>query len=156
GSACWRFVFARPGGSRRADFEFLSFVIPAQRAWYHCGIVKRRIFNLLAAVSLVLCGATVAIWVRSHWRGDSIRFPFSGLRVAGLYSGHGKFCVEFYGSPDSEGVWGEFRGHERFSSEKSRKDPYWWEYGHPVLAVFEYGEAAPFMDRGRGVFPFAV
>jgi hypothetical protein len=32
--------------------------------------VKRRVFNLLAAMSLVLCVATVVMWVRSHWRTD--------------------------------------------------------------------------------------
>jgi hypothetical protein len=32
--------------------------------------VKRRLFNLLAAVSLVLCAAALAIWVRSYWSAD--------------------------------------------------------------------------------------
>jgi hypothetical protein len=34
--------------------------------------VKRRLFNVLAAVSLVLCLATAALWVRSCWRLDFI------------------------------------------------------------------------------------
>ena len=29
--------------------------------------MKRRIFNILAAVSLVLCLATAGLWVRSYW-----------------------------------------------------------------------------------------
>jgi hypothetical protein len=32
--------------------------------------VKRRVFNVLAAVSLVLCVATAALWVRSVWTSD--------------------------------------------------------------------------------------
>ena len=32
----------------------------------------RRLFNLAAAASLVLCVATAAFWVRSYWRNDSV------------------------------------------------------------------------------------
>ena len=35
--------------------------------------MRRRLFNLLAMVSLVLCVATVALWVRSYWRSDLIK-----------------------------------------------------------------------------------
>src|SRR5437016_1336568 len=34
--------------------------------------VKRRVFNLLAAVSLLLCVATAALWVRSYIRYDRV------------------------------------------------------------------------------------
>ena len=34
--------------------------------------MKRRLFNLAAAVSLLLCVATLALWVRSYWHGDSL------------------------------------------------------------------------------------
>lgn len=34
--------------------------------------VKRRLFNLLAAVSSVLCAATVVLWVRSSWVCDFV------------------------------------------------------------------------------------
>ena len=34
--------------------------------------MKRRLFNLLAAVSLVLCGATAAMWVRSSFLTDDL------------------------------------------------------------------------------------
>ena len=36
-------------------------------------MLRRRLFNLVAAVSLVLCVATVALWVRSYWRSDLIK-----------------------------------------------------------------------------------
>src|SRR5690242_6266147 len=34
--------------------------------------MKRRIFNLLAALSLLLCAATVVVWVRSYWINDVV------------------------------------------------------------------------------------
>jgi hypothetical protein len=34
--------------------------------------VKRRVFNVLAAVSLVLCVPIVVLWARSYWRYDQI------------------------------------------------------------------------------------
>ena len=36
-------------------------------------MLRRRLFNLVAAVSLVLCVATVALWVRSYWRSDLVK-----------------------------------------------------------------------------------
>ena len=34
--------------------------------------VKRRLFTLASAVSLVLCAAVCVLWVRSYWRADRI------------------------------------------------------------------------------------
>jgi hypothetical protein len=36
--------------------------------------VKRRLVTLAAAASLVLCVAMMALWVRSYWRVDDVRF----------------------------------------------------------------------------------
>ncbi len=36
--------------------------------------MNRRLFNLLAGVSLLLCIAITALWVRSYWRSDAITF----------------------------------------------------------------------------------
>jgi hypothetical protein len=36
--------------------------------------VKRRLVSLAAAVSLLLCVATVALWVRSHYVGDELQW----------------------------------------------------------------------------------
>jgi len=41
------------------------------------GQMKRRLFNLLAAVSLVLCLATLPLWVRSYWRSDDLSYTRS-------------------------------------------------------------------------------
>jgi hypothetical protein len=34
--------------------------------------MKRWLFNLFAGLSLVVCGATAGLWVRSYWRYDSV------------------------------------------------------------------------------------
>ena len=34
--------------------------------------MKRRLLNLLTALSLLLCVAVVVLWVRSYWRGHSV------------------------------------------------------------------------------------
>jgi hypothetical protein len=39
--------------------------------------VRRRLFNLAAGVSLVLCVATVVLWVRSYWREDTVLCLYS-------------------------------------------------------------------------------
>ena len=41
-------------------------------------MVKRRLFNLAAVVSLLLCVATLALWVRSYWRRDSVLVSLQG------------------------------------------------------------------------------
>ena len=35
--------------------------------------MKRRVFNVLAGVSLVLCVATTGMWVRTYWREDQFQ-----------------------------------------------------------------------------------
>src|SRR5262249_12715932 len=51
-----------------------KFLCEARLSW--CAIkspaVKRRVFNGLAALSLVLCLATAGLWVRSQYISDSI------------------------------------------------------------------------------------
>ena len=34
--------------------------------------VRRRLLNLLTALSLLLCVAVVVLWVRSHYRAENI------------------------------------------------------------------------------------
>ena len=59
--------------------------------------MRRRLFNLAAAVSLVLCVSAVAMWVRSHYRFDNICYgsrldPRVGQRFWYLSSGSGYLC----------------------------------------------------------------
>src|SRR5687768_14337477 len=49
-----------------------------QRQWGVPGMrtspMKRRLLNLLTALSLLLCVAVVALWVRSYWRADVLGY----------------------------------------------------------------------------------
>ncbi len=56
--------------------------------------MRRRLFNLAAAVSLVLWVATVVLWVRSYYRFDSLGYFFDcdprvGQRLVYVSSGNG-------------------------------------------------------------------
>jgi len=44
------------------------------------GRVRRRLFNLAAAVSMVLCVGTLVLWVRSYWIGDQWDFQRDSTR----------------------------------------------------------------------------
>ena len=35
--------------------------------------VRRRLLNLLTALSLLLCVAVCVLWVRSYWESDNVR-----------------------------------------------------------------------------------
>ena len=54
--------------------------------------MPRRLLNLLSALSLLLCAAVVAMWVRSHWVGDRLSRQADG-RAHAVYSGRGGFGV---------------------------------------------------------------
>ena len=45
--------------------------------------VKRRLFTVLAGVSLLLCAATMAMWARSYWRREWV-----GLYLTAQYNVH--------------------------------------------------------------------
>jgi hypothetical protein len=65
--------------------------------------VKRRLFNLAAAVSLLLCVATMVLWVRSYWRPDLLlrdRRDLDGSRRFGVRSSFGELDGEVFRSAD--------------------------------------------------------
>jgi hypothetical protein len=39
--------------------------------------MRRNLLNIVAVVSALLCAASVVLWVRSHWRSDSIEYGSS-------------------------------------------------------------------------------
>jgi hypothetical protein len=49
--------------------------------------MKRRLFNLAAAVSLVMMLAIVVMWVRSYWGREEIRYAIGQEWVGCGYSG---------------------------------------------------------------------
>ena len=40
--------------------------------------MKRRLLNFLTVLSLLLCVAVMALWVRSYWRGDRVGYRWAG------------------------------------------------------------------------------
>jgi 4-amino-4-deoxy-L-arabinose transferase-like glycosyltransferase len=50
--------------------------------------MKRRLFNILAAASIVLCVATAVLWVRSNWYDDRIGYTRESWQWT-LHSVHG-------------------------------------------------------------------
>jgi hypothetical protein len=52
--------------------------------------VKRRLFNLAAAMSVVLCAVTVVLWVRSYWTVDN--FGVEGVEAVGHWQRGGFVC----------------------------------------------------------------
>ena len=58
--------------------------------------MKRRLFNLAAAVSLGMMIAVIALWVRSHWRDDTLLWQDNfreSLRKSWISSTDGFFIV---------------------------------------------------------------
>ena len=51
--------------------------------------MKRRLFNLVTALSLLVCVAVVALWVRSYFVRDMLYVPFGG-RTAVIQSASGQ------------------------------------------------------------------
>jgi hypothetical protein len=48
--------------------------------------VKRRLFNVLAGVSLVLCVMTAVLWIRSQWICDCFRFAWRASPISESYA----------------------------------------------------------------------
>jgi hypothetical protein len=58
--------------------------------------MKRRLLNLLTAMSLLLCVAVVVVWVRSYWVGDALLWgevSGSPVSVAGVSTSSGVVAV---------------------------------------------------------------
>jgi hypothetical protein len=65
--------------------------------------MKRRLFNLAAAVSLVICAATVVLWIRGSWQCDSINWASENYGGA-VASANSVMVVMFgpnYSGPDA-------------------------------------------------------
>ena len=73
-------------------------------------LVKRRLFNILAVMSLLLCLATAALWVRCSFRLEVFWWLSSRWDIALLASGHEMaLSIGFFDTPSSRGDRGPFR-----------------------------------------------
>jgi hypothetical protein len=66
--------------------------------------VARRLVNFLTLLSLLLCMATTAVWVRSYWRWDAPGVVTEG-GARWLPSGGGRFALLAMDIPATEGGW---------------------------------------------------
>src|SRR5437868_4990392 len=67
--------------------------------------MKRRLFTLLAVLSLLLCVAMVLLWVRSHWVEDYAVKGQAGSDCVVVFSGHGSIWIAMAGDWPGQGQW---------------------------------------------------
>jgi hypothetical protein len=96
--------------------------------------VKRRLFTILSALSLLLFVAVLVLWVRSYWRFDSV----SRSRAAHFLS----FRSE--------------SGYVHLSSAQYHRDfdlfSWGWQYeSHPAYLPYEHGEEPTKWERLAGI-----
>jgi hypothetical protein len=62
-------------------------------------MIRRRLFTLVSALSLVLCVATCALWVRSYWRDDLVARPARFQFLDGTVSSRGVIWIVWSDAP---------------------------------------------------------
>ena len=124
--------------------------------------MKRRLLNLLTALSLLLCAAVCVLWVRSRNGYDVILFGGGGGRLFKVCSDHdGVTVVTLRHWPHAEPVrWlrGQFDTHE-YEFNYSASCRQWtgdslWEWEFPLLGVSAAGWLAP--DEPAARKPFSL
>src|SRR4051812_47716896 len=100
--------------------------------------MRRRLFTLAAAVSLLLCLATAALWVRSYWRGYGLQHadpitarPYIMIQWIGVNSGR-----LIYYSGTSQGAVPPKQGWSFDSIPASPKQPSTIVYVRLPIVVF--------------------
>ena len=115
--------------------------------------MKRRLFDLVAVVSLVLCVASVALWVRSYFTEDSV-YKLSPCRTGagpsydawGLISGGGKLqflrqqslglsLIETRTELAKNGKWGLHWNHYPYAPPSGLKGNIWNRMGFAYRVV---------------------
>ena len=97
--------------------------------------VGRWLVNALAGVSLLLCIALVALWVRSYWHGDTL-LKYSGPNAYAISSGRGGICYEH-----TTMQWLFSNTRWRWLSDSRPLDPrkltkHWWHgFGYRSIAI---------------------
>jgi len=102
--------------------------------------VKRRVFNLLAALSLLLCVANTVLWVRGFWVSD--------LFVMQHWERQGQWyrCVALVYEGDCSQFWATFRIQTGTATAKEIGE---WDRHPPAFLQFSHGanERSPFQLR---------
>jgi hypothetical protein len=106
--------------------------------------VRRRLFNLLTALSLLVCVAVCALWVRSYIVGDGVRVT-CGNRAVSFFSCAGTMAVVWEQSTTSPGYY-----VDRFTDLEP--DPPGGGYGAALL-YFQAGRMLPWSRGWIVCFP---
>jgi hypothetical protein len=107
--------------------------------------MKRRLLNLLTALSLLLCVAVVGLWVRSYWAKDAVWWSPEPDRSAIIaVSTQGSLVWQHVQSPNRRGplVRTAGFGHESGRPENWNIRPQWINAGWWELAGLAYGRSA--------------
>jgi hypothetical protein len=90
-------------------------------------ILRRRLFTCLTILSLLLCLATVGLWVRSYWAADfagryngrgrifALVSTMGSIEISATPSGNGSFAGVYYGR-DKADRWGSVASTMRFGA----------------------------------------
>ena len=77
--------------------------------------MKRRLFNMLAGVSLVLCIATVALWVRSYYAMDGLKWRKPEREML-LANSQGQIGLRLLVPREPQATWSAKLSYERTNS----------------------------------------
>jgi zinc-ribbon domain len=74
--------------------------------------MRRRLFRILSALSLLLCLAALPIWIRSYWVGTAWTCEGNAPHVS-IFSNWGRFALQTnYGVFLGEDGWREYRAYQ--------------------------------------------
>ncbi len=108
--------------------------------------MRRRLFNILAAVSVVMGLATVVLWLRSYWISEAVRWDSNQSYEIGASAGALVFHVykSEVRSPLHHGH------HLRFIRYGGSPIDRRWSYLHRVFRDFRRQETYFFLSEDRG------
>jgi hypothetical protein len=103
--------------------------------------VKRRLFSILSAISLLLFVAVVVLWVRSFWRWESISYQsHGGIYTVGSAAGDLiVICIAYEGRFSGGSKWSGSSGRatERTLADEGPVAVFFAaEWGHRVRSIF--------------------
>jgi hypothetical protein len=121
--------------------------------------MKRRLFNVLAMLSLLLCVAVLVSWVHSHRSYDAVGFwPFpSSPRVYGVITDEGTICFAVLneGNGDRRWAWRHSKQHDLktqvrvYAGFVLHRDPKGYVVGLPHLVLCLLTAVAPALWLAR-------
>jgi hypothetical protein len=111
-------------------------------------VMRRRIFTFSSVISLLLCLATVALWVRSYWFVDFVAWRSSSLQSGDVVYRHWVLSSCEGGAC----LYGE-RGIVESTFPQSSRQWHRWPVERGTHAVGEYERATRYFDMPTSAHP---